>query len=49
MPSGAITSDQFIVDARYASEPNPVYEVHVTPGRSRSDLGTTSKFAFKVV
>jgi hypothetical protein len=25
------------------------YEVHVTPGRSRTDLGTTSKFAFKVV
>jgi hypothetical protein len=26
-----------------------IYEVHVTPGRSRTDLGTTSKFAFKVV
>ncbi|MEA2149829.1 MAG: hypothetical protein QOD69_1659 [Solirubrobacteraceae bacterium] len=25
-----------------------VYEVHVTPGRSRTDLGTSSKFAFRV-
>ncbi len=26
-----------------------IYEVHVTPGRGRSDLGTASKFAFKVI
>jgi hypothetical protein len=26
-----------------------IYEVHVTPGRSRTDLGTASKFAFKVI
>jgi hypothetical protein len=26
-----------------------IYEVHVTPGRSRADLGTPSKFAFTVV
>jgi hypothetical protein len=25
-----------------------IYEVHVTPGRSRTDLGTTAKFAFTV-
>lgn len=26
-----------------------IYEVHVTPGRGTTDLGTASKFAFKVV
>lgn len=26
-----------------------IYEVHVTPGRSKTDLGTTAKFAFTVV
>jgi hypothetical protein len=26
-----------------------IYEVQVTPGRSKSDLGTSSKFSFKVV